>query len=52
MKSLKLMILGVCFVLFGGILVLDTSTNIGGFELYIVLLGVILSIIGFLKSDN
>jgi len=38
-------------MILGGILVLDTATSIGGIEYIIVLLGLIVSIIGFLKDD-
>lgn len=51
LKSIKLMLLGISFIILGGILVLDTATNIGGIEYIIVLLGLIVSIIGFLKDD-
>lgn len=51
MKSIKLMLLGISFMILGGILVLDTATSIGGIEYIIVLLGLIVSIIGFLKDD-
>lgn len=52
MKSLKLMTLGICFILFGGVLFLDSSTSIGGIDFFIMLIGLILSIVGFLKNDN
>lgn len=51
LKSIKLMLLGISFMILGGILVLDTATSIGGIEYIIVLLGLIVSIIGFLKDD-
>lgn len=51
MKSIKLMLLGISFMILGGILVLDTATSIGGIEYIIVLLGLIVSIIGFPKDD-
>ncbi|WP_341962505.1 hypothetical protein NM897_04725 [Planococcus maritimus] len=51
MKSIKLILLGISFMILGGILVLDTATSLGGAEYIIVLLGLIVSIIGFLKDD-
>jgi len=51
LKSIKSMLLGIAFMILGGILVLDTATSIGGIEYIIVLLGLIVSIIGFLKDD-
>lgn len=38
-------------MILGGVLVLGTTTNIGGIEYIIVLLGLVVSIIGFLKDD-
>lgn len=51
LKSIKLMLLGISFMILVGILVLDTAASIGGIEYIIVLLGLVISIIGFLKDD-
>jgi hypothetical protein len=50
-SGLKLMILGINITLFGGIIAVDPSSNFGGFEYIIVLIGLILSIIGLGKKD-
>ncbi len=38
-------------MILGGILVLDMTTSIGGIEYMIVLSGIVVSIVGFLKDD-
>lgn len=50
-SGIKLMLLGISIILFGGILALDNNTNIGGIEYVIALVGLIFSIVGFGKKD-
>ena len=50
-SGLKIMLLGINITLFGGIIVVDTNSNLGGIEYLIALLGLIISIIG-LGKDN
>jgi len=47
----KAMLLGISITLFGGILAVDPDSNLGGIEYLIVLLGLVVSIIGFVKKD-
>lgn len=50
-SGLKIMLLGISIILFGGILIVDPSTTLGGIEYLIALLGLILSVVGFGKRD-
>lgn len=50
-SGLKLMLLGINITLFGGIIAVDSSSNLGGIEYLIALIGLILSIIGLKKKD-
>jgi hypothetical protein len=50
-SSIKVMLLGINITLLGGIIVVDTSSNLGGIEYLIVLLGLVVSIIGLGKKD-
>lgn len=50
-SGIKLMLLGISVILFGGILVIDPNTNIEGIEYLIILVGLVLSIMGFGKKD-
>ena len=45
------MLLGISITLFGGILAVDPDSNLGGIEYLIVLLGLVVSVIGFVKKD-
>ena len=47
----KIMLLGISIILFGGILVVDSSTNLGGIEYLLALMGLIISFAGFWKRD-
>jgi len=50
-SGLKVMLLGINLTLFGGIIVVDTNSNIGGIEYIIILLGLIISAIGLRKEE-
>jgi hypothetical protein len=50
-SSIKIMLLGINITLLGGIIAVDTSSNLGGIEYLIVLLGLVVSIIGLGKKD-
>ncbi len=50
-SGIKIMLLGINITLLGGIIVVDTNSNLGGIEYLIVLLGLLASIIGFGKKD-
>lgn len=50
-SSLKIMLLGISIILFGGIIAVDPNSNLGGIEYLIVLLGLIISVVGFAKRD-
>ncbi len=45
------MLLGISFMILGGILVVDTATSIGGMEYIILLSGLVVAVVGFLKED-
>lgn len=46
----KFMLLGISIILVGGIIAVDGNSDLGGFEYFIVLLGLILSVVGFAKK--
>ena len=50
-SGIKLMLLGINITLFGGIIAVDPSSNLGGVEYLISLIGLIFSIVGFGKKD-
>ena len=50
-SGVKIMLLGINITLLGGIIAIDTNSNLGGVEYLIVLLGLVVSIIGFEKID-
>ena len=50
-SGIKLMLLGISITLIGGIIAVDPSSSLGGFEYLIVFTGLILSIIGLGKKD-
>lgn len=50
-SGIKIMILGISISIFGGIFVVDPTKNISGIEYIIPLLGLIISIIGYGKSE-
>jgi len=51
-SSLKIMLLGINITLFGGIIAVDTNSNLGGIEYLIALFGLIISIIGLGRDDQ
>ena len=51
-SGLKLMLLGISIILFGGIIAVDPNSNYsGGIEYLIICIGLILSFIGLWKKD-
>ena len=50
-SGVKVMLLGINITLLGGIIAVDTNSSLGGVEYLIVLLGLVVSIIGFEKKD-
>lgn len=48
---MKVMLLGLAIILVGGIIAIDPDSSLEGFEYIIVLLGLIVSIIGFGKNN-
>ncbi|GAA0336579.1 hypothetical protein GCM10008967_28680 [Bacillus carboniphilus] len=46
----KFMLLGLSFLIFGGIFVIDTDTYLEGVEYLVVYIGLILSVVGFAKN--
>lgn len=50
-STVKVMLLGINLTLFGGILVVDPHSNVGGVGYLVALIGVIISAIGFRKND-
>jgi len=47
----KLMLLGISIILFGGILVIDSSTNINGIDYIVMFVGLVFSIAGVGKKN-
>jgi len=50
-SGLKIMLLGINITLFGGIIAVDPNSYLAGFEYLIVLSGLVLSVMGFVKKD-
>lgn len=50
-SGVKVMLLGLSIILSGGIIAVDPSSSFGGIEYLIVLVGLIISIVGFGKVD-
>jgi len=50
-SGIKFMLLGISIILVGGIIAVDSNSNLEGFEYIIVLICLILSIVGFTKSN-
>ncbi len=50
-KSIKTMLLGIMVMLFGGFIVLDPASNLGGIEFFIILTGLIIGIFGMVQKD-
>lgn len=51
-SGLKIMLLGIQITLVGGIMTIDSNTNFGGFEYIVVLLGLLISIVALLRTDE
>ncbi len=51
LQSLKIMLLGIMLMLFGAVLAIDTHIQIGGFEFFFLIIGLIMGIIGFWRED-
>ncbi len=51
LKPIKTMILGIMIMLFGGFIMVDQSSNLGGIEFLIVLIGLIIGIVGLFQKD-
>jgi len=51
LKPIKTMILGTMLILLGGFIMLDPSTNLGGLEFLIILIGLIIGIVGLFQKD-
>lgn len=51
-KPLKIILLGIEVTVVGGIAAVDQSTNLGGFEYLVVLVGLAFCIVGFVKSES
>lgn len=49
--GLKVMLLGINITLIGGIIVVDTNSYLRSIEYLIVLIGLIITVIGFVKKD-
>lgn len=50
-SGIKIMLLGISIIIFGGILVVDPNSNLGGIEYLISFIGVIFSVVGLEKID-
>ena len=50
-SGIKVMLLGINITLFGGIFAIAPNLNLGGIELFIVCIGLLISIMG-LKKEN
>ncbi len=51
-KGFKTMILGLAIMLFGGFIMLDPSSSIGGLEFGMVLFGLLIVIYGFMHYKD
>ena len=51
LKPIKTMILGTMIMLLGGFIMVDQSSNLGGAEFFIVLIGLIIGIVGLFQKD-
>jgi hypothetical protein len=50
-SGMKLMLLGISILLFGGIIAVDPDSNLGGIEYLISFSGLLITIVGFGKQD-
>jgi hypothetical protein len=51
-KSIKVMLLGILIMLFGGALLIDPNTNMGGVEIGIMALGLLFGLVGFFMPNS
>jgi len=51
LKPIKTMILGVQIMLLGGFIMLDPSSDLGGIEFLIVLVGLLIGVFGLFQKD-
>jgi len=51
LKPIKTMILGTMIMLLGGFIMLDQSSDLGGLEFLIVLIGLVIGIVGLFQKD-
>lgn len=49
-SSIKIILLGINITILGGILILDSNSNLGGLEYLISLFGLLISLLGFIKE--
>jgi len=50
-KSIKTMVLGIIVILFGGFIMLDSSSDLKGIEFFILIIGLIIGIVGFFQKN-
>lgn len=50
-SGMKIMLLGISITIFGGIIAVDPNSSLGGIEYLISFIGVIISVVGFVKRD-
>ncbi len=51
LQSLKIMLLGMMFMILGAVIVIDNRINMGGFEYFLLVVGILMGIIGFWRED-
>ncbi|MBO7748962.1 hypothetical protein I8J29_32845 [Paenibacillus sp. MWE-103] len=52
MKSVKIMLLGISLMIFAAVWVIDPDASLGGAEFFILFLGLIFSLIGYIFGDS
>jgi uncharacterized membrane protein HdeD (DUF308 family) len=50
-KSIKTMLLGIMIILFGGFILLDPASSLGGIEFFIIVIGLIIGFFGMIQKD-
>jgi NO-binding membrane sensor protein with MHYT domain len=51
-SGIKVMLLGISLILFGGLAAIDLNSDLLGIEYAFMIAGLIISIIGFFKKEN
>lgn len=51
LQSLKIMLLGLMFMILGAAIAVDTRINIGGIEYVLLFVGLLMGIIGYWRED-